>query len=90
MRLTSDEAADIVFELHEDWKKIDVEITDQGRWDLSKSGIFKQVSTGKFYNFDWREPGTEIQDCDPFTDEYYDPYEVEQTQVLVTQWIKKD
>lgn len=91
LKLTKEDGRAMLGDDHDDWKEIEQEIVDTGRWDIHYTGIFKHIPTGKFYMMHWSVGATEMQDTRPF--EYDDPelFEVEAKQVTVTQWvIKKD
>jgi hypothetical protein len=48
---------------HDDFETVtDTKIEDQSRWSVYKSRVFKQKSTGKFFEAYWGEGATEMQD----------------------------
>jgi hypothetical protein len=57
----------------------DTVIEDQTRWHVYKSKVFKQVSTGKFFEAYWGEGATEYQDGD---DLHWSFIEVEPKEVM--------
>lgn len=57
---------------------VDAEIIDTSRWSVIKGMIFKDLSTGLFYQTTYSEGATECQDESPFE---YDPDEIECAQV---------
>jgi hypothetical protein len=64
---------------HEDFEAVtDTVIEDQSRWSIYKSLVYKQKSTGKFFEAYWGEGATEIQEGQDedwlFTE--VEPYEV--------------
>lgn len=86
MRLTEQEARDIVYEDHEDWETVETEIEDTTRWSIVHSGVFKHLPTGKHYFTYWSVGATETQDQQPF--EYDEPVfnEVKQVEKVVKVW----
>ena len=86
MELSREEAQDIVWGDHKDWEEIETEIVDTSRWSVHHEGIFKHISSGKFYSLSWSTGATEMQDEAPF--EYTDPepIEVHQVEKVVKVW----
>lgn len=66
MKLTAEEAREVVWDDHEDFTTIEKEITDTSRWSIQYEGVFKHEPTGKFYSADWSVGATEQQDESPF------------------------
>lgn len=86
MKLTKDEACDIVCDDHDDWITVETNIVDNSRWSIMLEGIFQHGPTGKFYQLSWNVGATEQQEETPF--EYYDPepVEVHQVEKMVKVW----
>lgn len=84
MKLTSEEARNMVFGDHEDFNEVEINITDTSRWSILYEGVFKHLPTGKFYSTDWSVGATESQDERAFEyDDEVELVEVEETQVMV-------
>ena len=63
MEVTDRDFRDIIWQDHEDFETITPEtLEDQSRWSVYKSRVFRQVSTGKYFEAYWGEGATEIQD----------------------------
>jgi len=60
-KLDLEEGCEIIDGDHEDYKFIQEEIYDQGRWTISKTIIVKRLSDGKFFDCNFEEPSTECQ-----------------------------
>jgi hypothetical protein len=86
VKLTKEEARDVVWEDHEDWETIEEDICSNSRWAIHMRGIFKHVPSGKFYELHWDKGATEYQEQQPF--EYTDPdlIEVHQVEKVVKVW----
>lgn len=64
---------------HEDFEAVtNTKIEDQSRWSVYKSCVYKQKSTGKFFEAYWGEGATEMQDGQ---DEFWSLTEVEPKEV---------
>lgn len=64
---------------HEDFEPItETNIEDQSRWSIYKSCVYKQKSTGKFFQAYWGEGATENQEGQS---EYWSFTEVEPKEV---------
>jgi len=89
MKLTSEEACNVIWGDTEDWKPAsDKNIDGTSRWSVFMSQVFEHIPTGKFYLFEWSKGATECQDEDPF--EYVDevePSEVVEKEVTVKKWV---
>ena len=87
MKLTGEEAREIVEEANEDWKEIESKIVDNSRWSIHHQGIFQHISTGKYYGFYWSTGATEYQDERPFEyDKEIEVIEVHQVPEVVQVW----
>lgn len=84
--LSPEEAREIIWEEHKDWKKIEESITGQRRWVTEMSGIFHHLPTNKYYEFNWEVGSTEVQECRP----YEDNTEVEAVEVIQKEVVKKE
>lgn len=63
MKIDNDTFREILWGDHEDFEAVtDTVIEDQSRWSVYKSCVFKQKSTGKFFEAYWGEGATEMQD----------------------------
>ena len=87
MKLTGDEAREIVWECNKDWEQIEYDLVDNNRWSLFYEGVFKHIPTGKYYKFEWSKGATEYQDEKPFqyTKEVI-PVEVHSVEKTVQVW----
>lgn len=81
MKLSKEEARDILCDSHEDWENISEKCTGERRWVNCFTSIFRHVPTDVLYGVDWERGKTEYQDEQPF--EYSEPdfYEVEAVEV---------
>ena len=66
MKLTSEEAREVVYDDHEDFETVKKEITDTSRWSIFYEGVFKHKPTEKLYWVSWSVGATEQQDERPF------------------------
>lgn len=73
MKIPSPEARDIIQNDHSEWKEIEVNLEDNGRWSIHFKGVFQHIPTDRFYSISWSEAATEQQDEKPF--EYTDEVE---------------
>ena len=88
MKLTGEEARNIVWGEDEDWDEVEDHVVDNSRWSIFHEGIFKHTLTGRHYEFFWSVGATESQDERPFEGEdEVKPVEVAQREVLVKQWV---
>lgn len=89
MKLTVEEATDVVYNSHEDWSMVKgtKKTVDNSRWSIIKEAIFVYKPTGKFYEFNWACPATEMQEQDPFCEEFVEPVEVIEKEVMIKQWV---
>lgn len=63
MNIDNDTFREILWGDYEDFETVtDTKIEDQSRWSIYKSCVYKQKSTGKFFEAYWGEGATEIQD----------------------------
>ena len=86
IKLTREEAADIVCDDHNEWIVVEINITGTSRWSIQYEGVFQHGPTGKFYQLCWSVGATEQQDESPFEYEDPTPVEVEPIQRLVNVW----
>jgi hypothetical protein len=75
MKLTKEEACNIICDFENDWETVSTSVDSNSRWSIHKSGVFKHLPTNKFYRLKWSEGATEYQDERPF--EYSDPDPIE-------------
>jgi len=71
MKLTREEAQDLLWEGSEDWETIYDNIVETSRWSEHHEIVFKYLPTGKFYMASYSKGLTESQDESPW--EYGDP-----------------
>lgn len=90
LKITREEGKDIVYECLDDWEKIEENVVDTSRWSIRYVGIFKHIPSGKYYQMSWSVGATEYQDERPFDYEDPDLIEVEQVEVKVLVWQKKE
>ena len=63
MNINNDTFNEILWDDHEDFEAVtNTKIEDQSRWSVYKSRVYKQKSTGKFFEAFWGEGATEMQD----------------------------
>lgn len=87
MQVVKEDAQDIVWDCHPDWKVIHKNPDDtEHRWNINRSAVFKYIPTGKLYEVCWQVGVTENQECDIFYDEEPVFMEVESVEVIVTQY----
>lgn len=86
MKLSKQEAQEVIYGDSEDWTEITPEnISSTGRWSTYKVQIFKHVPSDKLYKFNWSVGSTEMQDEGPFEyQDTYEPIEVVAVEKLVT------
>jgi hypothetical protein len=90
MKLTAEEARDIVFDCSDDWSTVQgtVEVTGKSRWSIYKEGVFLHKPSNKYYLFEWQVGATEMQDEQPYEYvDYVEPTEVVLQEVVVKQWV---
>jgi hypothetical protein len=87
MKLTRVEGADIVYNDHDDWERIEGEVIDTSRWSIHYEGVFKHKPSGKHYSLCWSVGATETQDEGPFDYDDPEPVEVVKKEVTVTKWV---
>jgi hypothetical protein len=90
MKLTPEEARDVVYEDHADWRMVKgtKHPVDQRRWSVDYEAIFLHQPSGKFYEFGWSQGATESQDERAY--EYEDSVEVVEVverEVTIKQWV---
>ena len=79
MKLTKEEATDVVWSCSDDWQEVSntKEIVDQRRWATTHREIFLHIPTQDTYEFVWDTGSTEMQDEQPFeNEEFYEPTQV--------------
>jgi hypothetical protein len=86
MKLTKEEGRQLLWDDLEDWEKVEEKICDTTRWSIVYRGIFKNLTSYKYYCVYWSVGATEQQDEQPF--EYDDPelVEVEPYDKLIKDW----
>ncbi len=63
MQIDNEAFQEILWNEHEDFDSVtDTKIEDQSRWSIYKSCVYKQKSTGKFFEAYWGEGATEYQE----------------------------
>lgn len=90
MKLTSKEAKNVVWEEADGWEPVTEEsIIDQKRWVTVVERVFRHIDSGKTFNFVWERGSTECQEQQPYEyDDFYEPVEVVEKEVVVKQWIE--
>ncbi len=71
---------------NDDFEKVTVELVDHTRWCLVYEIVFKEISTGKYYEAGFRAPATEQQDWDDGCTEI-NLTEVEPVEKVVTVYV---
>ena len=91
MKLSGEEARNIVYDLDALWKRATKNVVEETtRWSIIKSAVFQHLPSGKFYEFWWSQGATETQDEAPFEyDDEYEPVEVVQKIVKRVIWEPK-
>lgn len=87
MKLSKEEAIDVVLDDHEDWKSISETMVDQRRWETDYEGIFQHIPTGKHYSVEYSKGSTECQDTELFYDDEVEFLEVVEREVMVKTWV---
>ncbi len=64
---------------------LDYEVFDESRWGLWKRGWFEH--DGKFWQIEWEEGATEMQDDDAYENFPQTAKRVEKRQVTVEKWV---
>ena len=63
MNIDNETFHEILWGHHEDFEEVtDTVIEDKSRWSIYKSCVYKQKSTGKFFEAYWGEGATEYQE----------------------------
>lgn len=63
MNIDNETFTEILWDEHDDFEAVTkTKIEDQSRWSIYKSCVFKQKSTGKFFEAYWGEGATEQQE----------------------------
>lgn len=84
MKIDNETFEEILWGDHEDFESVTKsEIVSKSRWSVYKSQIFKQLSTGKFFEAYWGEGATEMQEGQG---ESWLFTEVEPTEVMVIKY----
>lgn len=86
IKLTQEEGRMVVYNDHEDWETIETNAVDQSRWSVHYEGVFKHISSGKFYSLFWSKGATEMQDEQPFEYDKPNPAEVKQVERVIKVW----
>jgi len=84
MNIDNETFQEIMWGDHDDFESVtDTTIEDQVRWSVYKSCVYKQKSTGNFFQAYWGEGATENQEGQ---DEYWSFTEVEPYEVTVVKY----
>jgi len=89
IKLSADDARNIIWDEHPDWKKVDnsEEVIDHSRWSVIYKAIFKNLKNNKFYSVGWSVGATEMQDELPFEyEKEVEFFEVHQVEKLIKVW----
>ena len=63
MEIDNETFQEILWDDHEDFESVtETKIEDKSRWSIYKSCVYKQKSTGKFFEAYWGEGATECQE----------------------------
>jgi hypothetical protein len=90
MKLTGEEARDIIRGDSDDWEEVPntVQTTGKSRWNVQYEGVFLHKPSNKYYEFYWQVGATEMQDEQPYEYvDYVEPTEVELQEVVVEKWV---
>lgn len=93
MKLTGEEARNVVYNDHDDWKPVKGtrKTEDHERWTVGYTEVFEHIPTKKFYSFYWTKGATEHQDQSAYEDEEeVEPYEVVRKLVQTEQWVSPE
>ena len=88
MKLTREEARDIIWQDNEDWETVEEERVGHSRWSIQIESIVKHLPSDKFYRVYWSKGATEQQYEKPFENEdpvFTEVHQVEKT-VVVKSW----
>jgi hypothetical protein len=66
LKLTPKEGRMIVWDDNDDFEKVESEIVDVTRWSIIYKDIYKQKSSGKFFETSYSSGCTEFQDEQPY------------------------
>lgn len=87
MKLTGDEAREVLWCESEDWQEIESKVVGNSRWSIHHEGIFEYIPTNKYYKFKWSTGATEYQDEKPFQyQKEVTPVEVRKVAKMVEVW----
>jgi hypothetical protein len=88
MKVTKEEARDIIFDCHDEWSSISTEVYGSTRWSTLKRGYFRHLESQKVYMLGWQDGATECQGERPF--DYTEPVLVEVVQIpkTIMVWVK--
>lgn len=63
MEIDNETFQEILWDDHEDFESVtETKIEDKSRWSIYKSCVYKQKSTGKFFEAYWGQGATEYQE----------------------------
>jgi hypothetical protein len=85
-KFTKQQLIDIAFDDDENFETIENKIIDQTRWSTIHNQIFRDKSTGKFYETEYAVGSTESQYEGPYEFEYFkerEIFEVRQIEKIV-------
>jgi len=78
MKVSKEEARDIIYDDSEDWSLVQKETVGTTRWSTMYLGYFLHIPTNTTYKLEWQQGSTESQDERPF--DYTEPELVEVVQ----------
>lgn len=88
MRLTAEDAREVVYDYHPDWKEVSPrKLEDKSRWELNYSIVCLYVPSGKHYKFWYSVGATELQDRQAYEDvAFVKPVEVKKVTKTIEVW----
>lgn len=93
MKLTGEEARNVVYDDHDDWKPVEgtEEQCGHNRWTVDYTGIFQHIPSGKFYCFCWDVGATEHQEqCAYENQTEVEAEEVVKKLIQTEQWVSPE
>ena len=61
MILSQQEAREVVWDEHEDWKEVENKLVSHSRWSLVYEGVFLHKPSNKYYSLTWSNGAAEQQ-----------------------------
>lgn len=88
MRLTQEQAQELVHCGLDGFDTIETTLVGNGRWTLSYDLVVMHIESGKYYKVNYKVGATEKQDVEPFEyDDYVDLIEVRPVEVVKIEYV---